>query len=269
MSVATAELRNFVRSRAGISMGADKDYLVISRLEPQLRGWDVKNLDALAERLRMQPKSALADQVIAALTTNETLWFRDTKPFDTLRTIVLPEIVANATTNRTLSIWSAACSTGQEVYSLSMLLQEEQARLRGWKTSILGSDICGPALLRAQSGSYTQFEVQRGMPIKSLVRYFEQVGNEWRVRAELRNGIEFRLLNLLELPSGLGPFDIVFCRNVLIYFEPDLKRAVIAGLASRLRLGGYLALGGAETTLGLSTAFASIPGSSGMYRKVA
>jgi len=267
MTAATEALRSFVRGRAGISMGADKDYLVISRLEPQLAAWNVKSLDALAERLRTQPKSVLADQVVAALTTNETLWFRDSKPFETLRTVVLPEITS-AGPPRQLSLWSAACSTGQEVYSLAMLLIEEQARMRGWSFSILGSDICEPAVLRARAGIYSQFEVQRGMPIQKLVKYFEQDGAQWRVRAETRAGIEFRLLNLLELPPNMGPFDIVFCRNVLIYFEADLKRRVIAALAARLRPGGFLALGGAETTLGLTNAFATIPGSSGLYRKI-
>jgi chemotaxis protein methyltransferase CheR len=267
MTIATEALRCFVRNRAGINMGADKDYLVISRLKPQLAGWDVKNLDGLAERLRAEPRGLLADQVIAALTINETLWFRDHKPFEALRTVIIPELISRKTTDRTLSIWSAACSTGQEVYSIAMALREEEAQLRGLKATILGSDICAPVLARARSGIYTQFEVQRGLPIQLLVRYFEDLGGEWRVRPELRNGVEFRVLNLLDILPGQGSFDIVFCRNVLLYFEPEIKRKVLGVLASRLKPGGYLVLGGAETTLGLTTAFSPMSCSFGLYRK--
>lgn len=264
---ATAALRCFVRNRAGVNLGADKDYLVISRLKPLLSGWNVKTLDALADRLRAEPRGQLGDQVIAALTINETLWFRDNKPFEALRSVIIPELVSGKTADRTLSIWSAACSTGQEVYSIAMTLREEEAQLRGVKTTILGSDICEPVLARARSGIYTQFEVQRGLPIQFLVRYFEDLGSEWRVRPELRHGVEFRALNLMELPPGLGLFDIVFCRNVLLYFEPDTKRKVLAALASKMKPGGYLALGGAESTLGLTTAFSPLSCSFGLYRK--
>jgi chemotaxis protein methyltransferase CheR len=267
MTGATEALRGFVRNRAGINLGADKDYLVISRLKPLLSSWNVKTLDALAERLRVEQRGSLADQVIAALTINETLWFRDNKPFEALRNVIIPDLVSRKNTDRTLSIWSAACSTGQEVYSIAMTLREEEAQLRGLKTTILGSDICEPVLARARSGIYTQFEVQRGLPIRFLVRYFEDLGSEWRVRPELRNGVEFRTINLLDVPLGQGPFDIVFCRNVLLYFEPETKRKVLAALTSRIKLGGYLVLGGAESTLGLTTAFSPLSCSFGLYRK--
>ena len=267
MSGATEALRGFVRSRAGISLDADKDYLVVSRLEPRLRGWQMPSLAALADHLRAQPTGQLADHVIAAMTTNETLWFRDGKPFDAMRNVVLPELLVTAAKERALRIWSAACSTGQEVYSLAIVRQEE-ARLRGWRVSILGSDISAPALERARAGVYSQFEVQRGLSAKQLVQYFEEAGSDWRVRAELKAGIEFRLLNLLDVPRDIGLFDVVFCRNVLIYFEPEVKRKVLSEVASRLRPGGFLVLGGAETMLGLSTSFAAVPGSIGLYRKV-
>jgi chemotaxis protein methyltransferase CheR len=267
MTGATEALRSFVRGRAGINLGADKDYLVISRLKPLLSGWDVKTLDGLAERLRAEPRGSLADQVIAALTINETLWFRDSKPFEALRTVIIPELVSRKTADLTLSIWSAACSTGQEVYSIAMTLREAEAQLRGLKPTILGSDICEPVLARARSGIYTQFEVQRGLPIRLLVRYFEDLGSEWRVRPELRSGVEFRALNLMDVPPGQGSFDIVFCRNVLLYFEPDTKRKVLATLAAKIKPGGYLALGGAESTLGLTTAFSPLSCSFGLYQK--
>lgn len=264
---ALEELRGFVRKRAGISMGPDKDYLVRARLEPQLREWGVTSLNGLAERVRTQPNSKVAASVVAALTTNETLWFRDSRPFDNLRKVVLPDLVKRRAAQRGLAIWSAACSTGQEVYSIMMTLRDEEAQLRGWTTNLLASDICEPALERARKGRYSQFEVQRGMPIQRLVRDFEQVGAEWQVRAPLREGITFRLLNLLELPPDIGPFDIVFCRNVLIYFEVDVKARVLSALAQRSRPGGYLFLGGAETTLGITQEFLPVSGVAGLYQK--
>jgi chemotaxis protein methyltransferase CheR len=267
MTSATEALRGFFRARAGISLAADKDYLVASRLEPRLRGWAVPDLASLVARLRAQPTGLLADQVIAALTTNETLWFRDTKPFEAMRHVILPDLVARCSGERLLRIWSAGCSTGQEVYSLAIVLNEAAEVLRGWKRFVLGTDISVTALDRARSGSYTQFEVQRGLPPQHLSRYFEADGAGWRIRPELRTGIEFRQLNLLDVPRDIGTFDVIFCRNVLIYFDMDVKRQVLASVASRLRPGGYLALGGAETMLGLSTCFTNVPGATGMYRK--
>lgn len=269
MSGAMEALRGFVRDNAGINLGADKDYLVVSRLKPQLTSWNVATLDGLVDRLRAQPKGSLASQVIAALTINETLWFRDQKPFEALKSVIIPDLVSRVPADRPIAIWSAACSSGQEVYSIAMTMREEEQQLRGRRFGILGSDICEPVLARARSGIYSQFEVQRGLPVQRLVKYFEDLGGEWRVRTELRANIEFRALNLLDLPQNMGPFDIIFCRNVLIYFEPPIKRAVLASLAARTRPGGYLALGGAETTLGLTAAFTPLPGSAGVYRKTA
>ena len=180
--------------------------------------------------------------------------------------VILPDIVARKGRDKTLSIWSAACSTGQEVYSIGMVLKEEDARLRDWSISIMGSDICEPAVARARAGVYTQFEVQRGLPIQRLVRYFEQSGQEWSVRKDLREKISFRVMNLLDVPAGVGPFDIVFCRNVLIYFDVDVKTKVLDAIARRLRPGGYLLLGSAETTIGISSMFAPVPGATGLYR---
>ncbi|CAH2605460.1 Chemotaxis protein methyltransferase Cher2 (plasmid) [Rhodovastum atsumiense] len=264
MSAAAESLRSFVRSRAGISMGPDKDYLVTSRLEPQLASWGLHSLDSLAEAVRRQPSGALAEKVVAALTTNETLWFRDGRPFEAFRNVVLPDVAKDGS----ISIWSAACSTGQEVYSIAITLREEEARLRGCRSSILGSDICEPALVRARAGTYTAFEVQRGLSPAMLSRHFLADGDGWRIRPELRTNVSFRVMNLLELPAGLGPFDVVFCRNVLIYFEVDVKARVLAAIAARVRPGGWLFLGGAETTMGLTTAFTAVPGITGLYRRV-
>ena len=266
MTMATATLRNFVRSRAGISLGPDKDYLVLSRLEPQLKNWGMPSLDALASHLGTNPTGKVARQVVAALTINETLWFRDTKPFELLSKVILPEVTARSS-DRSLSIWSAACSTGQELYSVAMTLRDEEARLKGWTTNLLGSDICEPAVERARAGVYSQFEVQRGLPIQRLVKYFEQKGQDWVVRKDLREKVAFKVMNLLELPPMLGPFDIVFCRNVLIYFEVDVKAKVLASIAQRMKPQGYLLLGSAETTIGVSNLFTPVPGSVGLYRR--
>jgi chemotaxis protein methyltransferase CheR len=267
MMAATEALRGFVRGRAGISMGAEKDYLIRSRLEPHLGNWRVSSLDALAAHVGSNPHGPVAQQVVAALTINETLWFRDGKPFDYLRQLILPSIVERKT-DQNLSIWSAACSTGQEVYSIAMTLADEEAKLRGWNQSIMGSDICEPAVERAKTGSYSQFEVQRGLPIQRLVRNFTQKGQEWVVRPELRGRVSFKLLNLMELPPMMGPFDVVFCRNVLIYFDVDTKRKVLSAIAQRMKPNGYLLLGSAETTLGVSDRFALVPSAAGLYRLV-
>jgi len=266
MASATETLRSFVRNQAGISLGADKDYLLLSRLEPQLRGWGVSSLDTLAAHVGTHPTGPLARQVVSALTINETLWFRDTKPFDLLSKVILPGVLASNAKERSLSIWSAACSTGQEAFSIAMTLLDDQVRLRDWTTSILGTDICEPAVERARAGVYSQFEVQRGLPIQRLIRWFEQNGTEWKIRKELRDRVSFRVMNLLELPGMLGPFDVVFCRNVLIYFDVDVKARVLASLAQRMRPGGYLLLGSAETTIGISSHFAPVQGHSGLYR---
>lgn len=263
MSEALATLRSFLHGRSGISLGAEKDYLVVSRLEPQLRDWGVADMDGLAAAVCRQPSGNLATQVMAALTTNETLFFRDARPFEAFRTLVLPE----AANSGSLSVWSAACSTGQEVYSLAMLLAEEAAQLRGCRFSILGTDISEPALARARRGVYSGFEVQRGLSPARLARHCIARDGCWEVRPELRTRASFRMVNLLELPAGLGPFDVIFCRNVLIYFDLATKTRVLGALAARLRPGGWLVLGGAETTLGISTAFVAVPNTTGFYQR--
>jgi chemotaxis protein methyltransferase CheR len=265
MSSASETLRGFVRTRAGISIGADKEYLLRARLEPQLKHWGMNNLDGLASHLTTNPGGKIANEVVAALTINETLWFRDGKPFDHIKNVVLPDILTRSG-DRNLTVWSAACSSGQEVYSIAMTLKESNITARNWTWSILGSDICEPVLERARAGVYSKFEVQRGLPIQRLVQYFEQLGQDYTVRKELRQNISFRSLNLTDLPLGIGPFDLVFCRNVLIYFEVDVKSKVLASIAKRMKPGGYLILGSAETTMGISKLYSPVPGASGLYR---
>ncbi len=261
MTAAIASLRGFLRGRAGIALGEDKDYLVVSRLGPRLSAWGVPDLAGLAQAVAQQPAGTLAAQVVAALTTNETLFFRDTRPFETLR-----GIARYAAAGGGLAIWSAACSTGQEVYSIAMTLQDADLP-RPCRLTLLASDISEPAVARARRGLYTSFEVQRGLAPAHLARHFLAREDGWEVRPELRANITFRILNLLELPSGLGPFDVVFCRNVLIYFDTDVKSRVLAAIRDRMRPGGWLFLGGAETTMGVTVDFVPVPGANGTYRR--
>ena len=266
-NAALAAVRDVVRRRTGIALGADKDYLVASRLEPLFSQLGVASMPALADLMSRQPEGSAALAVLDALTTNETLWFRDGKPFELVRDVILPDLLAQGPVPRQLNFWSAACSTGQEPYSLAILVAEEQAKLRGCQVRILGTDISTAALLRAKEARYSHFEMQRGLSVHRLVRHFDKEGNEWRLKAPLRAMVELRQANLLA-PPAIGPFDAVMCRNVLIYFDVETKRRVLAGIATRMRVGGWLQLGAAETTLGLNSTFQAYPGFPSLYRKV-
>jgi chemotaxis protein methyltransferase CheR len=265
MTAATDTLRGFVRARAGISMNADKEYLLKSRLEPHLKGWGIDSLERLATHLHIDPVGRVAKEVVAALTINETLWFRDGKPFDQLKSVIVPSVIGR-TTDRNLSIWSAACSTGQEAYSIAMVMQELRLMMPGWGYSVLGTDICDAVVARARIGSYSKFEIQRGLPVQRLVKSFNQTGEDWSIKQELKEHVTFQTMNLMQIPPHIGPFDVVFCRNVLIYFEVDVKAKVLAAIARRMRPNGYLILGSAETTLGVSSLFSTVPGTTGLYR---
>ena len=201
-----------VRQRSGIVVGRDKDYLLHNRLSPIAARRGMAGLTGLVAALRRRENEALVREVVEAMTTNETLFFRDARPFEVLRSEVLPALLA-ARPGRTLRIWSAACSTGQEPYSIAMLLKEEAARLAGWRVSILATDIARPVLAKARAGVYSQFEVQRGLPIRLLVKYFRQVGTQWELDLALRAMVEFREHNLIQDPAPGCGFDIVFCRK--------------------------------------------------------
>ncbi len=264
MSAAADRLRQFLREQVGVSLGPEKDYLIDSRLRDLLRRWQLGDLSALAERLAQQPVGALASAVTSALTTHETSWFRDRRPFERLRDEVLPLLRQHPL--RPLSLWSAACSTGQEAYSLAMLLREQGLHPPQWQVSLLASDICEPALAQAALGVYSAFELGRGLPDGYLGRYFQPAGADWQVLPALRAAIRFEALNLIRLPPGLGRFNVIFCRNVLIYFEPALQQSVLRQLQDRLQPGGFLFLGAAESPLGLGNALQPWGGHSGLYR---
>jgi chemotaxis protein methyltransferase CheR len=248
-------LRSLVRQRSGIVLGEDKGYLLESRLDPLAKAVGLGGLDALAARLRTEPSGQLARQVVEAMTTNETFFFRDIHPFECLKRKVLPELVARRQAERRLDVWCAAASTGQEPYSVTMALREFGAPIAGWPIRFVATDIASEVLKRAREGRYSQLEVNRGLPAPLLIKYFTKDGLDWRVKDDLRRMVEFRELNLLESYGLTGQFDIILIRNVLIYFDVETKKSILAKCRRLLRPDGFLFLGGAETTLNLDDAF--------------
>jgi chemotaxis protein methyltransferase CheR len=246
-------LRQFLYERSGLSLEGNKLYLVESRLLPIAREAGLPDLASLVSRLTADRE--LAQSVIDAMTTNETFFFRDRVPFDKFRNVMLPQLLAGRAAERRLRIWCAACSTGQEPYSLAMLLDEEARRLTGWTIEILATDLSRRAIESARQGLYSQFEVQRGLPITLLLRYFQRAGDRWQINEFLRSRVNFREFNLLSDYRALGTFDAIFCRNVLIYFDVPSKRDILARLSRTLAPDGFLLMGSAETVIGLSDTF--------------
>jgi chemotaxis protein methyltransferase CheR len=258
-------LCKLLKERSGLVLTRDKAYLLESRLLPVARKADLKSVDELVGAVRMRPNSDLARDVIEAMTTNESFFFRDIKPFDQFKNFVLPELMKARAARRSIRIWSAACSSGQEPYTLAMLLAESQAKLAGWTIDILATDLSTEILDKAQAGLYSQFEVQRGLPIQFLMKYFKQQGERWQIDAGIRSRVRFRVFNLLDEPTSLGGFDVIYCRNVLIYFDQPTKTVVLDRLARILAPDGYLFLGGAETVLGISDKFQASAENRGIY----
>jgi chemotaxis protein methyltransferase CheR len=259
-----ADIAELVRRRAGIVLTSDKTYMLETRLGPVLQRAKLETLDALAAQLRRPFQDELERWVVEALTTHESSFFRDGKPFEFLGR-ALPKLAASRPPGQRLRIWSAACSTGQEAYSIAIMAMEMAALLGGRQVEILGTDISHDIVARAQDGLFSQFEVQRGLPVRQLVRFFKQEGQRWRAGPEIKALCRFQHGNLLGDFAGLGRFDLIFCRNVLIYFDAPTKTRVLSRLASQLVPDGALVLGGAETVLGLSDCFAPIPGERGAY----
>ena len=259
-------LRILLQVRSGLSLSVEKRYLVESRLGMLCRRRGIESIPDLVAKLRRNPELELENAVVEAMTTNETLFFRDRTPFDLFRDVILPEKLAANAQSRTLRIWCAAVSTGQEAYSLAMMLDEVAPRVAGWKIEILGTDISAEVLEKARQGLYSQFEVQRGLPIQLLLKYFRQEGDKWRLTERIRNMVELRPHNLLESSSQFGQFDIIFCRNVLIYFDVPTKARVMAALAQRLVRNGAFVLGAAETVIGITTTLVPDPQHRGLSR---
>lgn len=259
-------LCNLLHQRSGLVLSEKKAYLVEARLMPFVRRQSLRGLDDLIQVVQRDKNEELIREITDAMTTNESFFFRDGKPFIVFRESVLPTLLKNRPNAKKIRIWSAACSTGQEPYTLAMLLKEDAAKLGNREVEIIGTDLSDEALQRAKDGMYTQFEVQRGLPIQLLVKYFTQEGdNLWRINKSIRDMVSLRYLNLLEDLSTLGVFDIIFCRNVLIYFDQPTKVQVLDRLSKVLAKDGTLFLGGAETVLGVSEAFKPVPDARGTY----
>jgi chemotaxis protein methyltransferase CheR len=258
MTLATADfdyIRDVVRRHSAIVLEPGKEYLVESRLIPLARKEGEASIASLVTRMRKEPAGTIVSRVVDAMTTNETSFFRDNHPFDAMQRHVLPDLVRARSAERRLAVWCGASSSGQEPYSLTMLLKDALALHPGWQASLLATDISQEMLDRTKAGSYSQLEVNRGLPVSMLVRHFEKVGTHWQVKPELRAMVRTRIVNLSAPFPALGSFDVVFLRNVLIYFDADTKRAVLKRVRQVLRPDGYLFLGGAETTLGIDDAF--------------
>ena len=258
-------LADLLKSRSGLVIGQDKTYLLETRLTPILKREKLRDLNHLAEHVRYRSADRVARDVVEAMTTNESFFFRDDKPFQHFRGQALPRMHAARSPGTPLRIWSAAASSGQEAYSLAMILTECRAMLGDRRVEMLGTDIAREQLARARDGLYTQFEVQRGLPVQMLMRYFRQEPTGWRISDALRGMVQWKEWNLLGDLRPLGRFDIVFCRNVLIYFDQATKARTLDAIAEQMAPDGMLYLGGAETVLGLTTRFAPLPLDRGVY----
>ena len=257
-------LRKLLKERSGLDLSSDKQYLVESRLIPLARKAGLPGLAELVQKIRAGAE-ALTSEVVEAMTTNETFFFRDKIPFDHLRDTILPALVQARAGRRALRIWCAASSTGQEPYSIAMCVKEFAA-LSGWRVEIVATDLSQEVLEKSKAGIYSQFEVQRGLPIQMLVKYFTQVGELWQLNADIRAMVQHRQLNLLQDFSHLGTFDVIFCRNVLIYFDQETKAGIFDRLLRVIEPDGVLALGAAESVVGISDAFKPYPDRRGLYR---
>jgi chemotaxis protein methyltransferase CheR len=258
-------LCRLLRDKSGLDLAADKQYLVESRLLPLARKVGLLGIADLVQKLR-DGSVALINPVVEAMTTNETFFFRDKIPFDQFRDVIMPELLRARAGRKSLRIWCAASSTGQEPYSLAMCLKEMGTMLDGWRVEILATDLSQEVLEKARSGIYSQFEVQRGLPIQLLVKYFKQTGELWQINPDIRAMVHHRQLNLLHDFSQLGTFDVIFCRNVLIYLDQGTKIDVFGRLARAMEPDGFLALGAAETVVGLTDVFKPLADRRGLYR---
>ena len=259
-------LRKLLKERSGLDLSPDKQYLVESRLIPLARRVSLPGITELVQKMKAGSADALTADVVEAMTTNETFFFRDKVPFDHLRETMLPALLQARASRRALRIWCAASSTGQEPYSIAMCLKELGATLAGWRIEILATDLSQGVLEKSRAGLFSQFEVQRGLPIQLLVKHFTQVGELWQLNADIRSMVQHRQLNLLQDFGHLGMFDVIFCRNVLIYFDQDTKAGIFERLAKVVEPDGFLVLGAAESVVGISDAFKPHPERRGLYR---
>ena len=258
-------LRKCLKQRSGLVLSADKQYLVESRLLPVARKAGLGSLGELVATLKRGNAEALMIAVVEAMMTNELFFFRDKTPFENFRSAVMPALLAARQHSRTIRIWCTAAAAGQEPYSLAMALKEMGPKIEGWRIEVIATDLSNDVLEKARQGIYSQFEVQRGLPIQLLIKYFSQVGDVWQIAPEIRAMVKYRQFNLLSDFYHLGAFDLIFCRNVLIYFDQETKVGVLNRLSEIIAGDGYLVLGAAETVVGLTDRFRTVADLRGLY----
>jgi chemotaxis protein methyltransferase CheR len=256
-----------VRSRSGFVITPDKGYLVRSRLDPVARSVGLASAAELLAHIKRDNPISLIERCVEAMAIHESFFFRDGAPFEQMSATLLPALLASRKASKTLRIWCAACSSGQEPYSVAMVLQEFSLQLSGWKLEIVATDLSEQILRKARSGLYSDFEVRRGLSPERLRRFFRQEGASWEISPTLRQMVTFKSHNLIHGAASMGRFDLIFCRNVLIYFDVEQKRRILNDLAQSLAEDGSLFLGSAETVIGLTDAFELTPGTRGLYRR--
>jgi chemotaxis protein methyltransferase CheR len=261
-------VRELVRTESGVVLDSDKEYLIDARLRPLAEDAGVSSVQLFIKRLESTSPGAMHRNVVEAMTTNETSFFRDVQPFESLRTMVVPALIEARRNHRNLSIWSAACSTGQEPYTTAIVLREYFPLLRQWTCRIRASDIASKVIERARTGLYSQAEVNRGVPPKLLPKYFERTPLAWLIRSEIRDMVEFFELNLTRAWPAMPSMDLILLRNVMIYFDAETKRRILAWVRRRLKPDGFLLLGSSETTLGVEEGFERLPGDRGGWHRV-
>lgn len=259
-------LRQFLKERSGLVLSNDKQYLIDSRLMPVARDAGLSSISELVAKLKTPLGRSVGEKVVEAMTTNESFFFRDKTPFENFEKVMLPNLMEARRNQRSIRIWCAAASTGQEPYSVAMILKDMGLKASAFRFEIIGTDISREVLDRAKAGTYSQFEVQRGLPIQMLLDYFKQDGDTWTISSAIRQMVQLRQLNLFDSFTSLGKFDVVFIRNVLIYFEQQAKVEILERVAKQMYPDGYMVLGAAETVVGLTDAFVSVPGHRGLYQ---
>ncbi|HEY9080906.1 protein-glutamate O-methyltransferase CheR [Magnetovibrio sp.] len=259
-------LRNLLKDRSGLILTPEKNYLIDTRLAPLARKRGYQTIADMVQNLTAYPDEALTVEIVEAMNTHESSFFRDREPFDLFKSTILPQLLQRRADKRHIRVWCAACSSGQEPYSLAMIVKGEAAKLAGWKVDIVATDISHSVLARAALGRYSQFEIQRGLPVNLLVKHFTQDGDDWRVNDDVRKMVTFKPFNLLHECDGLGQFDLVFCRNVMIYFDLETKSRVLASISKVLHKDGVLFLGSAESTMGLTEDFGPVQAGRGAYK---
>lgn len=266
MSGRVQKFRELVALRTGVNIPFDREYLVASRLAPLMEMAGETRLDGLIEKVLNDDRQPLAIAALDAMMTGETLFFRDRALFDGLKNRILPSMLEARAQSRRLRIWCSACSSGQEPYSVAMVLAEQAHLLQGWQVDLIATDISRRAVERARHGAFNQFEVQRGLPVSQLLRYFQREGESWVISENLRAMIEFRQQNLLDDFGALGQFDLVFCRNVLMYFDGPARKKVIQRIVRQIAADGWLLLGSTESSIGMDAALLSDPGVPGGFK---